>query len=79
MDMGIRVTPDFAVVNGSGKGSEFLFALGPILKGTLWESSAVPELRSQAFRVAEVLARQLSGKSAAAIKESIQPVLEYEI
>lgn len=79
MDMGIRVTPDFTVVDRSGKGSEFLFALGPVLKGTLWETSAVPELRSQAFRVAEVLARQLGGRSTAAIKESVQPVLEYEI
>jgi uncharacterized NAD(P)/FAD-binding protein YdhS len=79
MDMGLRVTGDFAVVEQSGKASEFLMALGPMLKGTLWESSAVPELRSQAFRVAEILATQLSGKGKAGIKEDVQAVLEYEI
>jgi len=79
MDMGIKVTPDFAVVGPDGNPSEFLFALGPVLKGTLWESSAVPELRSQAFRVAEILVKQLSEKSAVEIKEATQPVLEYEI
>jgi len=79
MDMGIRVTPDFAAIEQGGKASEFLLAVGPLLKGTLWESVAVPELRSQTFKVAEILTRQLSEKSAADIKEAVQPVLEYEI
>jgi uncharacterized NAD(P)/FAD-binding protein YdhS len=38
-----------------------LLALGPILRGTYWETIAVPELRGQALRVAEtLLARSLS-------------------
>ena len=53
--------------------------MGPLLKGTLWESSAVPELRSQAFKVAETLVKQLSEKNTADIKEDVQTVLEYEI
>jgi uncharacterized NAD(P)/FAD-binding protein YdhS len=32
-----------------------LLALGPLLRGTLWETIAVPELRGQARRVAETL------------------------
>jgi uncharacterized NAD(P)/FAD-binding protein YdhS len=32
-----------------------LLALGPLLKGTFWETVAVPELRGQARRVAESL------------------------
>jgi uncharacterized NAD(P)/FAD-binding protein YdhS len=79
MDMGIKVSPDFAVVGRDGQASEFLFALGPLLKGSLWESIAVPELRSQAFRVAEILVKQLSEKTAADIHDAMQPVLEYEI
>lgn len=79
MDMGIQITPDFAVVNGAGDASPYLFALGPVLKGTLWESSAVPELRSQAFRVAEVVSRQISGIHASGLKEAVHEVLEYEI
>lgn len=53
LDMGIEVTPDFAVVDGQGRPSDFLFAIGPLLRGTLWETTAVPELRSQAHQVAK--------------------------
>jgi uncharacterized NAD(P)/FAD-binding protein YdhS len=55
MDMGLEVEADFAVVDQSGDRSSFLFAMGSLLKGTLWETTAVPELRGQAFRVAQVL------------------------
>ena len=79
MDMGIKVTPDFAVVGRDHQAAGHLFALGPVLKGTLWESIAVPELRSQTFRVAEILAKQLSETSGVEIKDALQPVLEYEI
>jgi len=55
LDMGIEVGPDFAVIDGDGKNSTILFAIGPLMKGTLWETTAVPELRGQAMRVAEVM------------------------
>jgi uncharacterized NAD(P)/FAD-binding protein YdhS len=55
LDMGIEVTPDFAVVDDQGQPSDFLFAIGPLLKGTLWETTAVPELRAQAHQVAQGL------------------------
>ena len=45
LDMGIEVTPDFATVDQEGRPSAFLFALGPLLKGTLWETTAVPNPR----------------------------------
>lgn len=35
--------------------SPWLLALGPMLRGTYWETIAVPELRVQARRVAETL------------------------
>lgn len=54
-DMGIRVDPDHTVVTADGGRSERLLALGPPLRGTLWETVAVPELRAQARRVAETL------------------------
>lgn len=57
MNMGIDVGPDFAVKNSEGHISEVLFAAGTLLKGTLWETTAVPELRSQAFYVARHIAR----------------------
>jgi uncharacterized NAD(P)/FAD-binding protein YdhS len=55
MDMGIRIAPDFAVVDGSGAASATLYAMGPLLRGTLWESIAVPELRGQALSIAQTL------------------------
>lgn len=79
MDMGIQATPDFAVIQKNGTVSKSIFALGPALKGTLWESVAVPELRSQTFRLAEMLASQLPGKPQEELKESVQVVNEYEI
>lgn len=55
LDMGIDVGADFAVINSDGEHSEFLSAIGPLMKGTLWETTAVPELRGQAMRVAQLL------------------------
>jgi uncharacterized NAD(P)/FAD-binding protein YdhS len=55
LDMGIRVDEDFAAIDGDGQSSRLLYAIGPLLKGSLWETTAVPELRGQAMRVAEVL------------------------
>jgi uncharacterized NAD(P)/FAD-binding protein YdhS len=54
-DMGIRVDPDHTVLTADGDRSPWLLALGPTLKGTYWETIAVPELRVQARRVAETL------------------------
>ena len=50
--LGIRAAPDFAVLDREGRRSPWLMALGTPLKGMLWETTAVPELRAQAFRVA---------------------------
>lgn len=55
LDMGIRVEPDFATLDAAGSRSEVVFAIGPMLKGTLWETTAVPELRGQAYRAAQSL------------------------
>jgi uncharacterized NAD(P)/FAD-binding protein YdhS len=54
-DMGVRVDPDHTVLNTEGERSLWLLALGPMLRGTYWETIAVPELRTQARRVAETV------------------------
>lgn len=59
LDMGIEVDANFAAVERDGKRSAFLYALGPLLKGSLWETTAVPELRGQAMRVAQILLQDL--------------------
>jgi uncharacterized NAD(P)/FAD-binding protein YdhS len=55
MEMGVKVDADHTVIDRTGARSEVLLALGPILRGTLWETIAVPELRGQARRIAETL------------------------
>ena len=54
-DMGAFIDADHTVLTGSGERSPWLVALGPLLKGTYWETIAVPELRVQARRVAETV------------------------
>ena len=55
LEMGVRIDPDHVVIDRDGRRSKFLVALGPMLRGTLWETIGVPELRGQARRVAETL------------------------
>jgi uncharacterized NAD(P)/FAD-binding protein YdhS len=59
LDMGLKVGRDFSVVDSDGFTSNFLFAMGPMLRGTLWETTAVPELRVQALYVAEAILASL--------------------
>jgi uncharacterized NAD(P)/FAD-binding protein YdhS len=50
--MGIATAEDHTVLGADGTPTEGLFALGTVLKGRLYESVAVPELRGQAADVA---------------------------
>lgn len=56
---GIETTEEGRVL-GSRPGQD-LYALGALRKGTLWESTAVPEIRDQAWDVARAVARSLQG------------------
>lgn len=53
--LGLRVAPDGALIGTDGKASDRLYTLGPPCKGALWETTAVPEVRKQAARLAELL------------------------
>jgi uncharacterized NAD(P)/FAD-binding protein YdhS len=80
MDMGIKAGADFGVIDGGGYKSESLFAIGPMLKGSLWETTAVPELRIQALRVAETILALLEGEAAPEwFAEMWVDVVEYAI
>jgi len=81
MNMGIKVMPNFSVIDREGHNSQILFAMGSIMKGTLWETLAVPELRSQAFRLAETISSQLAENIAKkrTISEAVESVMEYSI
>jgi uncharacterized NAD(P)/FAD-binding protein YdhS len=79
--MGIRAAADFAVLDATGTRSSWLMALGPPLKGILWETTAVPELRAQAFRVAEIIVADMQARRAPVrpVPETYADVLEYTI
>ena len=58
LGLGVRVDSDLAVLNESGKSSDWLSYVGPMLKANFWEATAVPELRLYA----STLARKISAK-----------------
>jgi uncharacterized NAD(P)/FAD-binding protein YdhS len=79
MDMGIRIDPVFTAIERSGRTSAFLHVIGPLLRGTLWETIAVPELRGQALKVAQILLGGSLSRSLPAVREAQPEVIEYWI
>jgi uncharacterized NAD(P)/FAD-binding protein YdhS len=61
LGMGLDAEPDGALLNRDGSRSMVLSTLGPPLKGILWESTAVPELRAQARALSLRLVRECDG------------------
>ena len=59
MNLGIDATEEVKIIESDGTSSESLFTLGSLLKGKLWESTAVPELRVQAERLATIILEKL--------------------
>jgi uncharacterized NAD(P)/FAD-binding protein YdhS len=68
--LGLDVSPDGALVGSDGSVSQSLYAVGPALKGSLWESTAVPELREQIHKLAQHLVNA-GGQSPAGRLESM--------
>jgi uncharacterized NAD(P)/FAD-binding protein YdhS len=58
--LGLDTRSDGAVRDARGRAAETLFALGPLRRGELWESTAVPEIRAQAHALAQHLTQQRS-------------------
>ena len=54
--VGLDVDAQCRVFDANGRASDSLYAIGPITRGTFWESVAVPDIRAQAERVAAQLA-----------------------
>jgi uncharacterized NAD(P)/FAD-binding protein YdhS len=63
--LGLDVSRDGALLDRDGAISQRLYAVGPIRKGNLWESTAVPEIRKQVHRLVEHLLNA-SGKAQSA-------------
>ena len=59
LNLGLATTYDGRLVDASGSPSQRLFSLGPMRRGELWETTAVPDIRVQAARLSEVLLGEL--------------------
>ncbi len=56
LGLGLAVTDDLAVLDQHGEAGRPLWTLGPLLRGTLWECTAVPDIRGQAAELARTIA-----------------------
>jgi len=52
LGLGVEADADGALVDATGRASDRLFYVGPLLKARDWECTAVPELRTAAARLA---------------------------
>lgn len=51
--IGVDVDSSCRAIGADGRVSDRLYAIGPVTRGTFWESVAVPDIRVQAERIAE--------------------------
>ncbi len=58
--IGMKTRANGAIINQAGETSDVLFTLGSTMKGLLWESIAVPEIREQAEHLATLLLSRCS-------------------
>jgi uncharacterized NAD(P)/FAD-binding protein YdhS len=61
--MGLDVTDSLQAVGANGRPARNLWALGPIVRGMFWECIAVPDIRTQAEKVARNVWAFLEGES----------------
>jgi uncharacterized NAD(P)/FAD-binding protein YdhS len=60
LGLGLATADDGALLDATGTPSRVLYYVGPLLKARYWESTAVPELRLHAARLAATLAGSLA-------------------
>jgi len=53
--VGINALPDGTIIKKDGSPSEIMFTLGSLLRGILWETIAIPEIRMQAQQLAALI------------------------
>ena len=70
LSLGLDVADNGALVDAQGSPSSLLYALGPLRKGKLWESIAVPELRVQVAALGSLLVSGLPIESSPSVSPS---------
>ncbi|NMG08415.1 FAD/NAD(P)-binding protein [Brasilonema sp. UFV-L1] len=68
LSIGIDTAANGALIDAEGNVSQMLYTLGTPRKGNLWETTAVPEIRSQAANLAQELLKSLNFRFYAAIE-----------
>jgi uncharacterized NAD(P)/FAD-binding protein YdhS len=63
--LGLEVSDEGALIDGDGRVSDFLYAVGPLRKGSLWETTAVPEIRDQISKLTGLLVSSCEQKNSA--------------
>lgn len=58
LGIGVDTTTKGALVNAAGHGSSWLWTLGSLRRGQLWETTAIPEIRQQAAQLARDILKQ---------------------
>jgi uncharacterized NAD(P)/FAD-binding protein YdhS len=74
--LGLDVSPDGALIDAHGDVSDLLYAIGPVRKGSLWETIAVPELRVQVSDLSRLLLAVRQDKQSRPEENSQAPRLE---
>jgi len=57
LGLGLVTGENYALIDASGNPSSVIYYVGPLLRASFWESTAVPELRVHAARLVEALVR----------------------
>ena len=55
LQLGLAAEPDGQLLDGEGRPQPRLFGIGSLLRGNLWECTAMPEIRAAACRLAQAL------------------------
>lgn len=55
LQLGLAAEPDGRLLDGEGRPQPRLFGIGSLLRGNLWECTAMPEIRTAARRLAQAL------------------------
>jgi uncharacterized NAD(P)/FAD-binding protein YdhS len=76
--LGLDVSLDGALIGHDGTTSQSLYAIGPARKGSVWESTAVPELREQIHRLAQHLVNA-SGQALDTRREAIMAAAGFSL
>lgn len=64
LGLGLLTTASGQLIDAGGHASDRLYTLGPPMKGRLWETTAVPELRIQAMQLADRLLSEVRAPTA---------------